>query len=52
MYAPLTLVSALVQNRSLHSFKKVEKGTVKMEKHHNQDKYGTIKLQNKVNQLD
>lgn len=52
MYASLTLVSTLVQKRPWCSFTKVEKGTVKMGKQHNQDKYCTIKLQNKVKQLE
>lgn len=52
MYALLILMSALVQKRTWSSFTKVEKGTVKMEKHHNQEKCGTIKLQNEVKQLE
>lgn len=52
MYAPLTPASEFVEKRSWSSFTKVEKGKVKMEKHHNQDKYGAMKLQNKVKQLE
>lgn len=52
MYAPQTPVFELVQKRSWSSFTKAEKGKVKMEKHHNQDKYGAMKLQNEVKQLE